>query len=567
MVEPSSRPDSIEPFLSEEVPTLSSRTGTGQVYLPPSQLQLLEQLEHLSRYSHFIQIVTGVSGSGKSTLLQQFYQVADDSAVHSCLIKLSQPTSAATLLDQIHQQLNLDSDGNRQHQLQALLQHCQLLQQLSKQLLIVIDDAEALQADALELLFNQLAALDEEQRPHLVLFATPELREQLANPALRGAVESSCHFFELEPLEPNELNALLEHSYSAVATRLNDKTRAQLLKDSLGLPGRIPRVIETIMSGESSEVSSSGTETTPEAAPKQRGARWPWVALTLLTLVAVGGWLLWPQLQQFNRFDPDAERIRVEIPVSPKPIDEAPAEATPPKPQGNDFEQRLAQARAALEAEQQQLTQAQPEQPDAAPAEVAASQQLELAPIKPAAETQPQESGSEAESQPDTASQPEQLTEAASQAEATTGAGTNTLVLQLPPVTDQASAQSADSTATTDTGKTAQIESVSQTAKVYFGDGNELLEWNRSGYTLQMLGARQEKSVGRFVASMPEQEKLKRFYTFYKQKPWYVVVYGRYPNRAAAMAAIGDLPPALRARRPWARSIAGVQDDIRKGEN
>ncbi|RDE19105.1 NACHT domain-containing protein [Motiliproteus coralliicola] len=566
MVDPTHRPDSIEPFLSEEVPTLSNRTGTGQVYLPPSQLQLLEQLEHLSRYSHFIQIVTGVSGSGKSTLLQQFYQVADDSAVHSCLIQLSQPTHAASLLNQINQQLNLDHDTDPQQQLQALLQHCQLLQQLSKQLLIVIDDAEALQADALELLFNQLSALDdEEQRPHLVLFATPELREQLANPSLSAVVESSCHFFELEPLESIELNALLEHSYSAVAARLNDDTRAQLLKESLGLPGRVPRVIEAIMSGqvptaEPAQNTNISTNIGTQSSTPKRSPRWPWVTMLLVLPLIAGGWLLWPQLQQFNQFDPDAERIRVEIPVSPKPINEAPADPAPPAPHGSDFEQRLAQARAALEAEQQQ-EQPQPEPPMATP-ETTVPQQLELAPIKPVAQTEPQASEPSTEQQPTAANQSEQLTPTSPQAEAGDQSGSNTLVLELPPVTDSTTTDSPDSSVQGTTSPTA-----AEPTKVYFGDGNELLEWNRSGYTLQMLGARQEKSVGRFVASMPEQEKLKRFYTFYKQKPWYVVVYGRYSSRSAAMAAIGDLPPALRARRPWARSIAGVQDDIRKGEN
>lgn len=564
MVEPSSRPDNIEPFLSEEVPTLSSRTGPGRFYLPSGQLQLLEQLEHLSRYSHFIQIVTGVSGSGKSTLLEQFFQLADDSAVHSCLINLQQQTSSTELLDLIVQQLKLDAANDPQQQLQALVQHCQLLQQLSKQLLIVIDDAEQLQPDALKLLFNQLSTLkDEEQRPHLVLFATPTLRKQLADPELSAVVESSCHFFELQPLDQQELNALLEHSYSAVAARLNDDSRAQLLSDSLGLPGRIPRVIEAIMGGTAPSPAEPKNDAIPQSKSPVQPARWPWIIAVLAGLMMVAGWLLWPQLQQLNQFDPDAERIRVEIPVTPKPINGEPSVAEPPAAQGSDFEQRLAQARAALEAEQQQLNQPEPEQTVASSAQPPANQQLDVAPIKPVTEPTEAAETSNATIDPKSehASKPQPGDQTAKASEINAEKASSTLVLNLPQPSEQLSAPITDST-TTD--KPAQLLT---DTKNYYGDGKQLLALKSEGYTLQMLGARQEKSVGGFVASMPNQDQLKRFYTLYKKKPWYVVIYGRYPNRAAAMAAIGELPPQLRARRPWARSIAGVQDDIRKGGN
>ena len=202
MADQPSPADSIEALLGDDVPTLDAPTGSGQYYLPPSHLQLLEQLEHLSRYSHFIQVICGVAGIGKTTLLQQFYPGTSDSAVHACRIDADPNTSAEALLNQLAIELNLNvaEGASASAQFDALLEHTQLLKQLSRQLLIVIDDADQLAPDALELLLNQLSTLpDEEARPHLVLFAAPEIRQQLAQPNLAEVVESSCHFTDIAP--------------------------------------------------------------------------------------------------------------------------------------------------------------------------------------------------------------------------------------------------------------------------------------------------------------------------------------------------------------------------------
>ena len=245
----------------------------------------------------------------------------------------------------------------------------------------------------------------------------------------------------------------------------------------------------------------------------------------MISLIAGAAVIGWPKLQQWQQQhnDGDSERVQLTLSVAPKGSPEAPRQQTPAA--DNSFEQRLAQARAALEAEQQQTAPPASPQPAEQPSATspAQTQQLATAPIKQKA---PEPSESE-----QTASEK--------------------LVLQLPPVQEQAPPNPAPVKP--------------QAATSYYGDGQALLQWPSKGYTLQMLGARKAGSVGPFIASMPHQEQLKRFYTLYKEKPWYVVIYGRYPDRATAMEAIGNLPSELRARRPWARSISGVQEDIRQG--
>lgn len=93
---------------------------------------------------------------------------------------------------------------------------------------------------------------------------------------------------------------------------------------------------------------------------------------------------------------------------------------------------------------------------------------------------------------------------------------------------------------------------------------DELLEWPDSGYTLQLLAARAEKSVEQFLKQQANPERFYYFATTYKNAPWHVVVYGQFADRTAAMNAVKTLPEDLRKLRPWARSVASVKADIRR---
>ncbi|WP_206064539.1 SPOR domain-containing protein [Neptunomonas sp. XY-337] len=92
----------------------------------------------------------------------------------------------------------------------------------------------------------------------------------------------------------------------------------------------------------------------------------------------------------------------------------------------------------------------------------------------------------------------------------------------------------------------------------------ELLNWPASAFTLQVLGARSEESVEKFIASLDSRDRLYYFKTVLSGKPWHVVVYGQYASKAAASRAITGLPEELRKLGPWPRSVKGVHQDIQK---
>ena len=54
------------------------------------------------------------------------------------------------------------------------------------------------------------------------------------------------------------------------------------------------------------------------------------------------------------------------------------------------------------------------------------------------------------------------------------------------------------------------------------------------------------------------------FETRLKNKPWFVAVTGPFGSRQLALEAIKSLPSGLKKQKPWARSVSGVQSDIRR---
>ncbi len=93
------------------------------------------------------------------------------------------------------------------------------------------------------------------------------------------------------------------------------------------------------------------------------------------------------------------------------------------------------------------------------------------------------------------------------------------------------------------------------------------LDWLRqrdpSNYVIQLLGARDASAVRKFVDNHQLGVKGAWYVTSHENKPWYVVVYGMYPDRASARAAIKTLPEALQAGSPWPRSVASVVESAR----
>lgn len=92
----------------------------------------------------------------------------------------------------------------------------------------------------------------------------------------------------------------------------------------------------------------------------------------------------------------------------------------------------------------------------------------------------------------------------------------------------------------------------------------ELMAWYlrqpETNFLLQVLGTRSEQAAQQILLQHG-----RSFHYFVKQhqgEPLYVVTYGNFPNRQAALSAADQLPSNLRAEVPWARSFSSVQQEI-----
>lgn len=91
-----------------------------------------------------------------------------------------------------------------------------------------------------------------------------------------------------------------------------------------------------------------------------------------------------------------------------------------------------------------------------------------------------------------------------------------------------------------------------------------LLQATPSDYAVQLLASHSEASIIEFIVQLGIDYPAGYFETRYQNKPWFVVVLAPFDDRSEAMGIISSLPAKLHSNEPWIRSVAGIQTDIRK---
>lgn len=86
-----------------------------------------------------------------------------------------------------------------------------------------------------------------------------------------------------------------------------------------------------------------------------------------------------------------------------------------------------------------------------------------------------------------------------------------------------------------------------------------LLTATDTAYTLQILGSFDESRILAFMDANPGYGDYGYFETRHLNQPWFVLTYGRYMDREAALRAIQELPFALKAQKPWARGVKTIR--------
>ena len=87
-----------------------------------------------------------------------------------------------------------------------------------------------------------------------------------------------------------------------------------------------------------------------------------------------------------------------------------------------------------------------------------------------------------------------------------------------------------------------------------------VLTQDPGSYVIQLLGVRDRGSALRFIQAHDLESRSAVIELTHDGAPWYVLVFGHYPDRDAAVAAIKDLAPSLARLKPWTRPVHSLQN-------
>ncbi|AYC34603.1 cell division protein [Pseudomonas cavernae] len=514
----------------------------GFKFFPAQRKPVLGQLHHLARYSQLLLAVTGPQGSGKTLLRQALVASTNKQAVQSVVLSARGAMDAGGLLRQVAQGLS-----SPQADVRALLAQVAQLALMGQEVYLLVDDAEQLDDSALDALLA-LAAGSAEGRPHVFLFGHSSLLPRLE---LLADGEERFHAVELQPYGEDETREYLAQRLEGAGQGLellSDEQMADIHQQSDGWPGLINQVArETLIDTMLVRRGSAQAAGFALKLPKKH-----LLALTVVAVAVAVAWLMKggspvepvaPVAAQLplEAAAPAAPVAAQEVTAAPQggPAIEFAGAAQPlPLPLVGEAQPVIREplAQVAGQADGEETGLAEPVEPQVPPvvnpvAPVVAAAPVPAAPVAasgaPAAKVNPVVAAASvvpAASKPSPAPAP------------------------------------ASAAVTKPVAKPAKPAEKAVAATVPAG-----ADWYgrqaASRYALQILGTRSESSAQAFVRQQGGDYRY--FKKAHQGQPLYVVTYGSFATRDAAQAAIKSLPAKVQAGKPWPRSFASIQQDVR----
>jgi|GEM_PF-3200480 len=584
---------------------LTAESAEGPFVEPASRVQWVDKLLHLTRFSEFTLVLEGLEGVGKTTLLRQLRPAEHDSTLKLTEVTLSANTDTSELLNQIISKLPDHSrqGGDDRARLQYLYSYGQALRNAGQHWVLAVDEAQHLSPQALDILLNfMIAHHGDGQPPQLLLSGTPILGSLLSNSHIATSQSGRIHRMLMEPLTPVEAGLYLQRKFPAVAKQ-PEKQRQKLIAEAGGLPAELDRLATMLMhtgkvgagrkpvamatapltlapapaladtaelgpepllsagnpADPLSVVDSGGHEApSPAAAPVKAssarafplsGLQLGMVGAVLVAITGVAAWQFMPQGTEDKNMMEQGADSRVSMQLSLNVDEQVEVDTSAVKERSNarlELEKRLA-------AYENRAVNTAIVEPVAAP-----SDQPPLPVSRVITELTP------AEDKPPAASAAAQPTVVSQQPVIAPASIAPAGAVAVPPAV---AAQPAPVVVKKPAVAVVEARPEVRPApvrNVVAAREDELLSWPSTGFTLQLQGSRAAKSALDFIRQQADKRNFYYFTTIYKGGPWHVVVYGRYPSRESAMADVKNLPASLRRLKPWARTVSGVQSDIRK---
>ncbi|CAH0206118.1 AAA family ATPase [Pseudomonas mediterranea] len=493
----------------------------GFKFFPAQRKPVLGQLHHLARYSQLLLVVTGPQGSGKTLLRQALVASTNKQSVQSVVVSARGAGDAAGVLRQVAQALNL-----AQAEVGAILDQIVQLALTGQEVYLLVDDAEQLDESALEALLA-LAAGAPEGRPHVFLFGESSLIADLDQLELE---EERFHIIELAPYTEEETREYLDQRLEGAGRGIELFTADQISEiheGSGGWPGNINQVardalIEVMIASR----SAVKRPTMGFNMPKKHV-----LAISAVVVVAVvAAWLMPGRNKAPTTGAPANEQAQLPLGQgAPKPNGGAPA-----------------------------VEFAGSTQPMPLPL-VGQSQPVMRGPLAEAAGGITEGDDGAAPPIDDGDTPPTVTTTAPPEGVPAGPAPTPTpapAAKPTPAPTQVATAKPAPAPA----AKPTPAPAAKPAAPAKAAGGNWYAGQAPGNYVVQILGTSSEATAQNFVKEQGGE------YRYFKKvlngKPLYVITYGSFASRDAAVSAIKALPAKVQAGKPWPRTVASVQQEL-----
>jgi DamX protein len=510
----------------------------GFKFFPAQRKPVLGQLHHLARYSQLLLVVTGPQGSGKTLLRQALVASTNKQSVQSVVVSARGASDAAGVLRQVAQALNV-----AQAEMQAILSQIVQLALTGQEVYLLVDDAEQLGESALEALLG-LADGTPEGRPHVFLFGEASLIDRLEQLCAEAESEGErFHVIELAPYTEDETREYLEQRLEGAGQGIELFTAEQITdihEHSNGWPGAINQVardsmIEAMIASRSAVKRPSVGFKMPKKYVLALGGVVVAGVLAAVLIPGRGGNTSAPATQPAN------------------------AQAQLPLGQGQPAAQQSNNGGPAIEF-------AGNSQPMPLPL-VGNSQPVMRGPLAEAAGSGDGDDDgvpvSSIERPPTVTTTAPPAGAAAGPAAAPATPATPRSSIAPPPVaakpapapTAAPAAKPAPAPTQVATAKPAPAPAAKPAA-----GGSWYSSQAPGRYVVQILGTSSETTAQAFVAEQGGE------YRYFKKtlqgKPLYVITYGNFNDRAAALAAIKVLPAKVQAGKPWPRTVASIQQEL-----
>jgi len=493
-------------------------------FVTPALRQRIDLLRHLIEFGRQIVVLTGPPGAGKSALLDR---VADTHEKNWHVLRyVAGPTlNHATLLGKIASELGIDrAIGDEAALVDAIRKKVIAANQRGETTILTIDNAHALPADTYSCLTGLAHCVEESAELKVLLSADPAhspLIDQLQSATSQHAL---VHVVEVPRLDGGQTQAMLTHRWNAAYGNdeipLDAAEMAQIYQQSNGIPGKaivLARQVQVL----------TGNPERPRRDPAQRYLVGGVAIIVLFVIFAF-----------FNAGDPGVgQETRIELELKPEPITEP---ITGIKPLA---EPPLRQIKAPPS----------PPETTIEPRDSATSDSVSVTPPSPPAVKMAVPAGERSKPSPKTI---------IAESDKSPPTGPTVSPLTVPSSIEASPIPLAGADAISRPAVTTAKTPPSPAAKPTVAERYSV-EWLRShsgnGYVLQLFGVRDRAAAMKFIKQRRISGKSAVFVTQHEGAPWYAVVYGYYPDRAAARAAIIDLPVELATTKPWARAVESLR--------